>query len=162
MSVAVVLEKFWFEELSIQWRPVSRDEGSERPTVAMELLLSYETTPDARTPERARVLMTLSTASETPAKVGYEIHCQAAGIFVADASEMAADETGGRAFQIQAVTILYGILRRQVAEATETFPGKGLQLPEVSAELLVDRLANATSPQQSHFESPAAPSRRQE
>ena len=155
MSVAVVLEKFWFEELSIQWRPVSRDEGSERPTVAMELLLSYETTPDARTPERARVLMTLSTASEPPAKVGYEIHCQAAGVFVADTGEMAADTTQGRAFQVEAVTILYGILRRKVADATETFPGKRLTLPEVSAEILVDRLAAGSQP--SHFETTAEP-----
>lgn len=151
----VVLEKFWFEELAIQWRPIPMDEGQGRPSVPMELLLSYETQPLPRSPERARMVMTLSTASETQARVGYEIHAKAVGMFaIAQDSSAGGDAEAGRTFQIQAVTILYGILQRQVAEATETFPGRALKLPEISAELLVDRLGSQNPPA-THFTSEA-------
>lgn len=128
------LEEFFLTRLHVVWNPPSKPEQ-----VVSEFSFGYDVARHKTELRRFLLTFTMHTAQkEKTPLVGYEIDCQIVGLFTfvegVDEAEMQ------QLIRINGCTILYGILRGQIAGVTGSFVGGKFNLPTVMMHEVVQHV----------------------
>lgn len=135
MSNILHLENFVMRRLNILWH----DMGSIQ-TVSMTTEISYELFRDPDNDNRYRLDLKVRIFPKGKVKHGYEIETLITGIFVVPELD---DYTGvDFSLRVNGATILYGILRGEIATVTGSFPGHKYLLETVNMKQLVTDTEN--------------------
>jgi len=111
---------------------VAWHEPSEPGTVEIDFLFDYDVARHATEKNRFRLAFRVGVKSKTPAPVDYSLDCEIVGFFLFP--EDTTEEAMQRLIRLNGCTILYGILRGQLANITGSFPRQKLILPTVMME----------------------------
>lgn len=115
---------------------VAWHEPSEPGSVEIDFLFDYDVARHATEKKRFRLAFRVGVKSKSPAPVDYSLDCEIVGFF--SFPEDTAEETMQRLIRLNGCTILYGILRGQLANITGSFPRQKLILPTVMMEDVVN------------------------
>lgn len=110
----------------------------ETTTVAVEHTFDYDVYRNPQQKSIFRLVFRFGLTSQTPAPVGYVLDSEIVGYFSfpADTSE----ENMQALIRHNGCTILYGILRGQIANITGSFPNAKLVLPTVMMDEVVKNI----------------------
>lgn len=125
------LEEFFMTRVNVAWH-----EPSQPDSVDIDFLFDYDVARHTTEKNRFRLAFRLGAKSKTPTPVDYALDCEIVGFFrfPDDTSE----ESMQRLIRFNGCTILYGILRGQLANITGSFPRQKLILPTVMMEDVVN------------------------
>lgn len=125
------LDEFFMTRVNVAWH-----EPSEPGEVDIDFLFDYDVAKHTTEKKRFRLAFRLGVKSKTPVPVDYSLDCEIVGFFrfPDDTSE----ESMQRLIRFNGCTILYGILRGQLANITGSFPRQKLILPTVMMEDVVN------------------------
>lgn len=115
---------------------VAWHEPSQPGSVDIDFLFDYDVAKHATEKNRFRLAFRFGVKSKTPVPVAYSLDCEIVGFF--RFPEDATDEAMQRLIRLNGCTILYGILRGQLANITGSFPRQKLILPTVMMEDVVN------------------------
>ena len=124
-SLKLQLDEFFLTRLHVDWH------FPEKPQqVTSGFSFTYDVARHKTEPKRFRLSFTLRTTPQdkTP-PVGYEIDCQIVGLF--SFVDGVPENEMQSIIRINGCTILYGILRGQIAGITGSFAGGKFNLPTV-------------------------------
>lgn len=125
------LDEFSMTRVNVAWH-----EPLQPGSIDIDYLFDYDVGRHATEKNRFRLAFRLGVKSKTPMPVDYSLDCEIVGIF--HFPESTKDETMQRLIRYNGCTILYGILRGQLASITGSFPHKKLILPTVMMEDVVN------------------------
>lgn len=118
------LEDFHLTALSVQWH-----DPKETGTYTVTNELDYDVGQHQTEKERYRLTLRFMTGSKKPEPVGYSVAAEIVGFFrFPEGTEQSKMDYLVR---VNGCTILYGILRGQIANVTGNFPHKKLILPTI-------------------------------
>lgn len=117
---------------------VAWHEPSEPGSVEIDFLFDYDVARHATEKNRFRLAFRVGVKSKTPSPVDYSLDCEIVGFF--SFPEGTADDVMQRLIRLNGCTILYGILRGQLANITGSFPRQKLILPTVMMEDVVNQI----------------------
>jgi len=125
------LDEFFMTRVNVAWH-----EPAESDSVDIDFLFDYDVFRHTSEKDRFRLTFRLAAKSKTPVPVDYSLDCEIVGFFrFPDGST---EEVMQRLIRLNGCTILYGILRGQVANITGSFPRRKLLLPTVMMEDVVN------------------------
>lgn len=127
------LDEFFMTRVNVAWH-----EPSQPGSVDIDFLFDYDVARHATEKNRFRLALRLGVKSKTPTQVDYSLDCEIVGFF--RFPEDSSDETMQRLIRFNGCTILYGILRGQLANITGSFPRQKLTLPTVMMEDVVNEI----------------------
>lgn len=110
-------------------------EPSEAGSVDIDYLFDYDVARHATEKHLFRLNFRLAAKSKTPTPVDYSLDCEIVGFF--RFPDDSTEETMQRLVRLNGCTILYGILRGQLANITGSFPRQKMILPTVMMEDIV-------------------------
>lgn len=127
------LDEFFMTRVNVAWH-----EPPEPGSVEIDFLFDYDVARHATEKNRFRLAFRLGAKSRTPTPVDYSLDCEIVGFFrlPGDTTE----ENMQRLIRLNGCTILYGILRGQVASITGSFPRQKWILPTVMMEDVVSQI----------------------
>jgi preprotein translocase subunit SecB len=125
------LDEFFMTRVNVAWH-----EPSQPGSVDIDYLFDYDVARHATEKHLFRLAFRLAAKSKTPTPVDYSLDCEIVGFF--RFPEESAEETMQRMVRLNGCTILYGILRGQLANITGSFPRQKLLLPTVMMEDVVN------------------------
>lgn len=134
MSLKLQLEEFFLTRLQVAWHSPPKSQQ-----VDSELSFGYDVARHKSDSNRFRLTLTVRTSPKEKApSAGYEMECQIVGLFafVPDVPEAEMQML----IRINGCTILYGILRGQIASVTGSFVGGKFNLPTVMMDEVVQKL----------------------
>jgi len=122
------LEDFHMTRLHLDWVDPAREEVNIEATNSR---FDYDVFSNR---EHSRYFMMKFQAwfqqvDENRNKVGYQVECETLGIF--EISEEIPEESWSGVIRLNGLSILYGILRGQLANATGSFPNGKLLIPTI-------------------------------
>lgn len=117
---------------------VAWHEPSQPGNVEIDYLFDYDVARHATEKTRFRLAFRVGVKSKTPAPVDYSLDCEIVGFF--RFPEDSTEESMQRLIRFNGCTILYGILRGQLANITGSFPRQKLILPTVMMEDVVNNI----------------------
>lgn len=117
---------------------VAWHEPSQPGSVEIDYLFDYDVARHATEKTRFRLAFRVGVKSKTPAPVDYSLDCEIVGFF--RFPEDTTEESMQRLIRFNGCTILYGILRGQLANITGSFPRQKLLLPTVMMEDVVNQI----------------------
>jgi len=130
------LEEFFVQRMRIDWH-----EPPGTVTTNLAFSFDYDVATHKTEKNRYRLVFRVAAKSNTPEPVGYEIDCEIAGFFTfndgLDKQKMA------KLIRLNGCTMLYGILRGQIAGITGTFPGRKFILPAFMMQDVVQEIEKA-------------------
>lgn len=132
------LEEFFMTRVNVAWH-----EPAESGSVEIDFLFDYDVARHATEKNRFRLAFRVGVKSKTPAPVDYSLDCEIVGFFSFPAGTT--DELMQRLVRLNGCTILYGILRGQLANITGSFPRQKLILPTVMMEDVVHQIEQEKS-----------------
>ena len=113
-------------------------EPKGRVNTNLEFSFDYEVASHKTEKRQYRLIFRMGAKSGTPEPLGYEIDCEIAGFFKfqdeIEPKKMAA------LLRVNGCTMLYGILRGQLAGITGTFPGRKFILPAFMMQDVVQEI----------------------
>jgi preprotein translocase subunit SecB len=116
------LDDFHFRQLSVEWH-----DPETSGQVEINHTFDYEVGQHSTEHSRFRLALQYKTVSATPQPVGYAVQAEIVGFFrFPDGMEQ---EKMDYLIRLNGCTILYGILRGQIANLTGVFPRRKLVLP---------------------------------
>lgn len=115
---------------------VAWHEPSQPGNVDIDFLFDYDVARHATEKNRFRLAFRLGVKSKSTVPVDYSLDSEIVGFF--RFPEDATDESMQRLIRLNGCTILYGILRGQLANITGSFPRQKLILPTVMMEDVVN------------------------
>jgi preprotein translocase subunit SecB len=124
------LDEFFMTRVNVAWH-----EPAEPGSVDIDFLFDYDVLRHTSEKNRFRLAFRLAAKSKTPAPVDYSLDTEIVGFF--HFSEDSSEETMQSLVRFNGCTILYGILRGQLANITGSFPHQKLLLPTVMMENVV-------------------------
>jgi len=124
------LDEFFMTRVNVAWH-----EPGEAQSVDIDFLFDYDVFRHTSEKNRFRLAFRLAAKSKTPAPVDYSLDTEIVGFF--RFSEDSSEETMQSLIRFNGCTILYGILRGQLANITGSFPNRKLLLPTVMMEDVV-------------------------
>lgn len=127
------LDEFFMTRVNVAWH-----EPSQPGSVDIDFLFDYDVARHSTEKHHFRLALRLVAISRTPTPVDYSADCEIIGFF--RFPEDSTDETMQRLIRINGCTILYGILRGQLANITGSFPRQKLILPTVMMEDVVHEI----------------------
>jgi preprotein translocase subunit SecB len=113
-------------------------EPSQPGSVEIDYLFDYDVARHAIEKNRFRLAFRVGVKSKTPAPVDYSLDCEIVGFF--HFPENTKDDDMQRLIRLNGCTLLYGILRGQLANITGSFPRQKLILPTVMMEDVVNNI----------------------
>jgi preprotein translocase subunit SecB len=125
------LDEFFMTRVNVAWH-----EPSEPGTIDIDFLFDYDVARHATEKNRFRLAFRVGVKSKTPSPVDYSLDCEIVGFFLFP--EDTTEDTKQRLVRLNGCTILYGILRGQLANITGSFPRQKLILPTVMMEDVVN------------------------
>lgn len=127
------LDEFFMTRVNVAWH-----EPSQPGSVDIDYLFDYDVARHATEKHRFRLAFRLGVKSKSPTPVDYSLDCEIVGFF--RFPEQSSDEAMQRLIRLNGCTILYGILRGQLANITGSFPRQKLILPTVMMEDVVNEI----------------------
>jgi preprotein translocase subunit SecB len=127
------LDEFFMTRVNVAWH-----EPSQPGNVEIDYLFDYDVARHATEKTRFRLAFRVGVKSKTPAPVDYSLDCEIVGFF--RFPEDSTEESMQRLIRFNGCTILYGILRGQLANITGSFPRQKLILPTVMMEDVVNQI----------------------
>ena len=118
------LEDFHLTALSVQW-----NDPKKTGTYTVTNELDYDVGQHQTEKERYRLTLRFMTGPEKPEPVGYSVAAEIVGFF--RFPERTEQSKMDYLVRVNGCTILYGILRGQIANVTGTFPHKKFILPTI-------------------------------
>lgn len=115
---------------------VAWHEPSQPGSIEIDYLFDYDVSRHTTEKNRFRLAFRVGVKSKTPAPVDYSLDCEIVGFF--RFPEDTTEESMQRLIRFNGCTILYGILRGQLANITGSFPRQKLILPTVMMEDVVN------------------------
>lgn len=150
---ACELDDFHFTRLAVRWFP-----PKESGNLETEYNFDYQVGRHKTEENRYRLAFTVTAKSSTPEPVGYLLDSEIVGFF--HFPEGTEQKKMDFLIRVNGCSILYGILRGQVANFTGNFPYKKLVLPSLMMKEVVDgieqRKALKSKPKQRPAKSKAA------
>jgi preprotein translocase subunit SecB len=125
------LDEFFMTRVNVAWH-----EPGEAQSVDIDFLFDYDVFRHTSEKNRFRLAFRLAAKSKTQAPVDYALDTEIVGFF--HFSEDSSEEIMQRLIRYNGCTILYGILRGQVANITGSFPSRKFILPTVMMEDVVN------------------------
>lgn len=126
----IQLDEFFMTRVNVAWH-----EPGEAQSVDIDYLFDYDVLRHTSEKNRFRLAFRMAAKSRTPVPVDYSLETEIVGFF--HFSEDSSEETMQRLVRFNGCTILYGILRGQLANITGSFPHQKLLLPTVMMENVV-------------------------
>jgi len=137
MADILQLEEFYLQRMHVEFHPGDPIKESD-VSGADRLSLDYEVLYNSEAPDQWALVLSVQIAPpEFDDEPGYELDAEMFGFF--DTSGVDPDERE-YLIRLNGATILYGILRGQVATLSGTFPGGRLLLPTVDMNEVVNRI----------------------
>ena len=134
MTVPVChLDEFFMTRVNVAWH-----EPSQPGSVEIDYLFDYDVARHTTEKNRFRLAFRLGVKSKTSTPVDYSLDCEIVGFF--HFPENTTDDAMQRLIRFNGCTILYGILRGQLANITGSFPRQKLLLPTVMMEDVVNNI----------------------
>ncbi len=127
------LDEFFMTRVNVAWH-----EPTEPGNAEIDYMFSYDVGRHASEKQRFRLAFRLASKSKTPAAVDYSLDCEIVGFF--RFPEGTKEEVMQSLVRLNGCTILYGILRGQLANITGSFPRRKMVLPTVMMEDVVKRI----------------------
>lgn len=127
------LDEFYMTRVNVAWH-----DPSESGSVEIDFLFDYDVARHATEKNRFRLAFRVGVKSKTPVPVDYSLDCEIVGFFLFP--EDTTEEAMQRLIRLNGCTILYGILRGQLANITGSFPRPKLVLPTVMMEDVVQQI----------------------
>jgi len=127
------LQEFFIHDLAVEW--MSPEDSKEE---SFSLGFDYDLSCHADNPHLIRMMMRVSLGKATDddqARCPYTIRCEVEGFF--SFPEGLDDKQMGFLCRVNSMTILYGILRGEIANVTGSFPGGKFILPTVMMQDVV-------------------------
>lgn len=124
------LEEFFMTRVNVAWH-----DPREATTVEVGNMFDYDVFRSGKRKNMFRLVFRFGQSSLTPVPVGYELDCEIVGYF--SFPEDTPEESMQMLIRYNGCTILYGILRGQIAGITGSFPHDKLVLPTVMMENVV-------------------------
>jgi preprotein translocase subunit SecB len=116
------LEEFYLERMRVDWH-----EPQETVDTKVNFSFDYDVAAHKSEKGKYRLAFQMTAKSATSAPVGYEIDCSIVGIFkIQDGVD---PKKVPFLVRVNGCTMLYGILRGQLAGITGSFPGGKFTLP---------------------------------
>lgn len=127
------LEEFFMTRVNLAWH-----DPKESTTVAVEHKFDYDVYRNSGQKNLFRLVFRFALSSQTPVPVGYALDSEMVGYF--SFPEGTSDEKMQALIRYNGCTILYGILRGQIANIAGSFPHAKLILPTVMMEEVVNEI----------------------
>lgn len=127
------LDEFFMTRVNVAWH-----EPSQPGSVDIDFLFDYDVARHSTEKNRFRLAFRLGVKPKSPTPVDYTLDCEIVGFF--HFAEDTTDEAMQRLIRFNGCTILYGILRGQLANITGSFPRQKLILPTVMMEDVVNQI----------------------
>jgi preprotein translocase subunit SecB len=127
------LDEFFMTRVNVAWHEPGQPEN-----VDIDFLFDYDVAQHATEKNRFRLAFRLGVKSKTSTPVDYSLDSEIVGFF--RFPEEATAEIMQRLIRLNGCTILYGILRGQLANITGSFPRQKLILPTVMMEDVVNQI----------------------
>ena len=125
------LDEFFMTRVNVAWH-----EPSVPGSIDIDYLFDYDVARHTSEKHRFRLALRLAAKSKTPIPVDYSLDCEIVGFFCFP--EDSTEDTMQRLVRLNGCTILYGILRGQLANITGSFPRQKMILPTVMMEDVVN------------------------
>ena len=125
------LDNFHFTRVNIAWH-----EPQEDCKVDVAYVFDYDVIRHVVEKNCYRLAFRVSALPQTPKPLGYAIDCEIAGFFHFPPDTP--QETMDALIRFNGCTILYGIIRGQLAMITGSFPNRKFVLPTVMMEEVVN------------------------
>lgn len=126
------LDEFFITRLSVEW--ISAPESQE---VSTDVRFTYDVARHKKNLNKFRLIFYMHTApSEDKARYGYVLDCAIAGLF--SFADGLSEKEMQALIRINGCTILYGILRGQIALITGSFLGGKFNLPTIMMQDVVN------------------------
>jgi preprotein translocase subunit SecB len=125
------LDEFFMTRVNVAWH-----EPSQPGSVDIDFLFDYDVAKHTTEKNRFRLAFRLGVKSKTPMPVEYSLDCEIVGFF--HFPQETTDDAMQRLIRLNGCTILYGVLRGQLANITGSFPRQKLILPTVMMEDVVN------------------------
>lgn len=125
------LDEFFMTRVNVAWH-----ESSQPGTVDLDFRFDYDVAKHTTETNRFRLAFRLGVKSKTPMPVDYSLDCEIVGFF--HFPPETTDDAMQRLIRLNGSTILYGVLRGQLAHITGSFPRQKLILPTVMMEDVVN------------------------
>jgi len=117
---------------------VAWHEPSQPGSIDIDFLFDYDVARHTAKQHIFRLALRLAAKSKTPTPVDFSLDCEIVGFF--RFPEASTEETMQRLVRLNGCTILYGILRGQLANITGSFPRQKLILPTVMMEDVINEI----------------------
>ena len=127
------LDEFFMTRVNIAWH-----EPVKSGSVDVDYLFDYDVARHATERNRFRLAFRAGVKSKTPTPVDYSLDCEIVGLF--RFPEDSTEDTMQGLIRLNGCTILYGILRGQLANITGAFPRQKLIMPTVMMEEVVNEI----------------------
>lgn len=137
MKLVCELEQFFINQLRVDWLNPNPDSEKESASFGFDYDLSCNTD----NPSRIRMVMRFMLGPNKEveeATCPYEIFTEIEGFF--KFPEDIEDKKMGYLCRVNTLTILYGILRGEIANVTGSFPGEKYILPTVMMQDVVNEV----------------------
>lgn len=125
------LDEFFMTRVNVAWH-----EPTQPGSVDIDYLFDYDVARHTTEKQRFRLAFRLASKSKTSTPVDYSLDCEIVGFF--EFPEDATEESMQSLIRLNGCTILYGILRGQLANITGSFPRRKMVLPTVMMEKVVN------------------------
>ena len=145
------LEEFFMTRLNLAWH-----DPKETTTVSIEHKFDYDVHRNTQQKNLFRLVFRFGLSSQTPAPVGYALDSEIIGYF--RFPDEATEENMQTLIRFNGCTILYGILRGQIANISGSFPNAKLVLPTVMMEEVVRNIEKRKAQERK----PAGPAKKAE
>lgn len=130
------LDDFHFTRLAVQW-----NDPSESGEIEINYSFDYSIGQHNTEKNRYRLAFRVGAKSDTPEPVGYHLDSEIVGFFrFPEATEQ---DRMDFLIRLNGCTILYGILRGQIANLTGVFPHRKLVLPTFMMKEVIDGIEKA-------------------
>ena len=130
-SLKLQLDEFFLTKMIVVWHPPARP-----MQVTSEFSFGYEVERHKTDTNKFRFSFTMrAKPKQQKSPAGYEIECNILGLF--SFVEGTTEEEMQQLIRINGSTVLYGILRGQIATLTGSFPGGKFTLPTVMMHEIV-------------------------
>lgn len=125
------LKEFFMTRVNVAWHVPSQSED-----VDIEYSFDYDVSRHASNKHLFRLAFRVEAKSKTPSPVDYSLDTEIVGFF--RFPEKSTEDVMQFLTRLNGCTILYGILRGQLANITGSFPRQKLLLPTVMMENVVN------------------------
>lgn len=137
MTKILQLEDFTLTKLHIDWHSIDDSESQQPVAIETEISVSYDV---KRHKERPNTFLLKLLFSDCPlgkkTKQGIELHAEILGLF--HFPEGMSEDEMQTLIRINGGTILYGILRGEIASLTGSFPSGKVVLPTIHMPEIVE------------------------